>query len=145
MLRQNTTSLLNGSGPLGKRGLFMSWTWEAIVIRALLVLGLAGASYHLRPFQLNLSASVALGAILGIVGVLVEIRLERASLKKLIGAVVGSMLGILLALMASHLLFMTAIEEKSVSFTTYRVDPATNGRRKFCPINIIVVPCQESR
>jgi len=94
----------------------MSWNWEKIIVRAIIILGLAAASYHLRPFQLSSSMAFFLGAGLGILTVLVEVRLERASLKKLIGAVVGSILGILAAFIASHLLFMTAIEQKSVSF-----------------------------
>jgi len=94
----------------------MSWTREAIILRTLIVLGLAGASYHLRPFQLSSSTSLALGAVLGFLTVVVEMRLEKASLKKLIGAVVGSFVGILVAFMASHLLFLTSIEERSLSF-----------------------------
>jgi len=60
--------------------------------------------------------SIALGAVLGILAVFLEARLERASLKKLIGAVFGSILGVLVALMASHLLNLTLIEGKSLSF-----------------------------
>ena len=44
----------------------MSWTWESIVVRAVIVLGLAGASYHLRPFQLSSSMAMALGVVLGV-------------------------------------------------------------------------------
>ena len=57
-----------------------------------------------------------MGAVLGILVVILEARLEKASLKKLIGAVVGSILGVLSALMVSHLLNLTLIEEKSLSF-----------------------------
>jgi uncharacterized protein YacL len=45
-----------------------------------------------------------------------EIRLEQASLKRLIGAAVGSILGILGALMMSHLLNLTAIDKSALSF-----------------------------
>ncbi|HLY62762.1 MAG TPA: PIN domain-containing protein [Terriglobia bacterium] len=94
----------------------MSWNWELFAVRMLFILGLAAASYHLRPFQLESLPSTALGAVLGILVVILEARLERASLKKLIGAGVGSILGILAALMVSHLLNLTLIEEKSLSF-----------------------------
>jgi uncharacterized protein YacL len=94
----------------------MSWNWELFVVRMLFVLGLAAASYHLRPFQLESLPSAVLGAVLGVLVVILEARLERASLKKLIGAGVGSILGILAALMVSHLLNLTLIEEKSLSF-----------------------------
>jgi uncharacterized protein YacL len=94
----------------------MSWNWELLIIRTVFVLGFVAASYHLRPFQLNSFMSIALGAVLGILAVFLEARLERASLKKLIGAVFGSILGVLVALMASHLLNLTLIEGKSLSF-----------------------------
>ncbi|MHB8653854.1 MAG: PIN domain-containing protein [Terriglobia bacterium] len=94
----------------------MSWNWETFIVRATFALGFVAASYHLRPFQLNSLMSIALGAVLGILAVFLEARLERASLKKLIGAVFGSILGVLVALMASHLLNLTLIEGKSLSF-----------------------------
>src|SRR6266404_1578155 len=94
----------------------MSWNLEMGIVRAIFVLGLVAASYHLRPFQLNSFMSSALGALLGILVVFIEARLEKASLKRLIGAVVGSILGVLSALMISHLLNLTLIEEKSLSF-----------------------------
>src|SRR5579859_3966337 len=94
----------------------MSWNWEIIIVRMAFALGFVAASYHLRPFQLNSLMSIALGAVLGILAVFLEARLERASLKKLIGAVFGSILGVLVALMASHLLNLTLIEGKSLSF-----------------------------
>jgi uncharacterized protein YacL len=90
--------------------------WEMTLVRAIIVLSLVAASYHLRPFQLNPLSSVILGAVLGIFTVLLEVRLEKASLKKLIGAAIGSILGILAALMMSYLLTQTSIEERSVSF-----------------------------
>ena len=90
--------------------------WEMLFVRAMIILGLIAASYHLRPFQLNSLMSCVLGAVLGIFTVLLESRLEKTSLKKLIGAVFGAILGILAALMASHLLNLTSIEEKSLSF-----------------------------
>jgi len=94
----------------------MSWNWETFIVRMTFALGFVAASYHLRPFQLNSLMSIALGAVLGILAVFLEARLERASLKKLIGAVFGSILGVLVALMASHLLNLTLIEGKSLSF-----------------------------
>jgi uncharacterized protein YacL len=45
-----------------------------------------------------------------------EVRLEKASLKRLMGAAFGSILGILGALMISHLLSLTAIDKSVSSF-----------------------------
>src|SRR5690242_6606825 len=94
----------------------MSWNWELLGVRVIFVLGLVAASNHLRPFQLDSLLSSSMGALLGILVVVLEARLEKASLKKLIGAAAGSILGILSALMVSHLLNLTLIKQKFLSF-----------------------------
>ncbi len=91
-------------------------SWEMAVIRSVFVVILMAASFHLRPFHLSPLNSVLVGALLAFFFVLFEMRLERASLKKLIGAAVGSILGILGALMISHLLNLTSIEKSFISF-----------------------------
>ncbi len=91
-------------------------TWEMAVVRAIFVIVLTAASYHLRPFQLSLLSSALFGAGLGIFLVVFEMRLEKASLKRLIGATFGSVLGILGALMISHLLNFISIGKNSLSF-----------------------------
>jgi uncharacterized protein YacL len=91
-------------------------SWEMAVIRSIFVLILVAASYHLRPFGLSGLNSILVGTLMGFFFVLFEMRLERASLKKLIGAALGSILGILGALMISHLLNLTSIEKSSISF-----------------------------
>ena len=57
-----------------------------------------------------------LGACLGVFFIFFEMRLEKASLKRLIGAAAGSIFGILGALMISHLLSITALDKVSLSF-----------------------------
>ncbi len=91
-------------------------SWEMALVRALFVILLIMATCHLRPFQLSFLNSALLGTGLGISFVIFEIRLEQASLKRLIGAAVGSILGILGALMISHLLSVTSIDKTSISF-----------------------------
>jgi uncharacterized protein YacL len=91
-------------------------TWEMAIVRIVFVVVIIAASVHLRPFQLSLYASALLGGFLGIIFVLFEARLERASLKRLIGAAVGSILGILGALMMSNMLNMATIERSTLSF-----------------------------
>ena len=91
-------------------------SWEMAVVRLTFILVLAAASFELKPFHFSSLVSGLLGAVLGIVFVLYEVRLERASLKRLIGAAVGSILGIAGALMMGHLLNLTAIEKSSLSF-----------------------------
>ncbi len=91
-------------------------SWEMAIVRIVFVVVIIAASVHLRPFQLSSYASALLGASLGIVFVLFEARLEKASLKRLIGAAAGSILGILGALMMSHMLNMATIERSTLSF-----------------------------
>jgi len=91
-------------------------SWEMVVVRVIFVLVLTAASYHLQPFHLPSWVSGLLGMALGIFFVLFELRLERASLKRLLGAAVGSILGIAGALMMGHLLNLTAIDKNSLSF-----------------------------
>ena len=89
---------------------------EMAAVRAIFILVLVAASYHLRPFHLSPLFSILLGALLGVLFILFEVRLEKASLKRLIGAAIGSILGILGAVMISYLLSFTAVEKSSASF-----------------------------
>src|SRR5208283_47532 len=89
---------------------------EMGVIRVIFVIVITAAAIHLHPFGLSEIKSAVLGAVLGIIFIFFEIRLEKASLKRLMGAAFGSILGILGALMISHLLNMTAIDKAANSF-----------------------------
>jgi uncharacterized protein YacL len=91
-------------------------SWEMAGVRTVFVIIIIVASTHLRPFGLSGIRSALLGLALGIFFIFFEMRLEKASLKRLIGAAIGSILGILGALMISHLLNMTAIEKNAISF-----------------------------
>ena len=91
-------------------------SWEMAVVRIIFVFVIIAASVHLRPFGLSQAASALAGLGLGIFFIYFEMRLERASLKRLIGAAVGSIMGILGALMMSHLLSLTSIDKSSLSF-----------------------------
>ena len=91
-------------------------SWEMGTVRVIFVIIITTAAMHLRPFGLSELRSVILGVLLGLFFVLFEIRLEKASLKRLLGAAFGSILGILGALMISHLLNMTAIDKAANSF-----------------------------
>jgi len=90
--------------------------WEMAAVRAIFLLVIIIASYQFQPFHLSRLMCALLGAALGLLLVAFEMRLEKTSLKRLIGAAVGSTLGILGALMISHLLNFTSIERNSISF-----------------------------
>ncbi len=91
-------------------------SWEMTGIRIIFLLVIIVASFQLHPFGLSKSLAALLGAALGVFFVFFEMRLEKASLKRLIGAATGSIFGILGALMISHLLSLTALDKVSLSF-----------------------------
>ena len=74
---------------------------DLTIIRAFFVLLVTCAAGFLQPLQLDRAVAAAAGAMAGILIVLFEIRLKKVSLKRLIGAAVGSVLGILGAYLMS--------------------------------------------
>lgn len=67
---------------------------DLLLIRALFVLILTAAAYFLQPFGLTSPLAAGTGIIFGLLIVVFEVRLKQVSLKRLIGAAVGSVLGI---------------------------------------------------
>src|SRR5579862_5833105 len=74
------------------------------MVRAFFVAVLACAAFFLHPFELSGPIAAALGALVGAGVVLFELRIRQVSLKKLIGAAAGSVLGILGAFLISLVL-----------------------------------------
>src|SRR3974377_7746 len=74
------------------------------IIRILFVIVLGLAGYVLRPFHLPPPFAAIAGAAFGGAIVLFEVRLKKVSLKRLIGAAFGSVLGILGAYLISLVL-----------------------------------------
>lgn len=68
---------------------------DLVVIRVLFILITAISSYELRPLGLERWPATGVGLLFGLAVILFEIRLRSMSLKRLIGAVIGSILGIL--------------------------------------------------
>ena len=92
-------------------------SFEMGLARAIFIISLALVARQLRPWNLSPWTSLALGFLLGLVFVLFEARLEKVTLKRLIGAAVGSILGILGAWMVSLLLVGSlAVRGSTVSF-----------------------------
>jgi uncharacterized protein YacL len=77
---------------------------DLLVIRILFVGLLSCAAFFLRPFQLDGPYAAAVGAAAGVFVVIFEIRVKQISLTRLIGAAVGSVLGILGAYLISLVL-----------------------------------------
>jgi uncharacterized protein YacL len=77
---------------------------DLTVVRVIFVLVVAGSAYFLQPFGAPPLVSAAGGLLLGIAIILFEIRLKQVSLKRLIGAAFGSVLGIFGAFLMSLVL-----------------------------------------
>jgi len=67
---------------------------DLIFVRLLFVIVVAAACYFIEPFQLSKLQDAGLGALVGAAIVLFEWKLRNVSLKRLIGAAIGSILGI---------------------------------------------------
>ncbi len=76
---------------------------DLTLVRIIFVVVLGACAYKLEPFQPALLAGVA-GLVLGLAIIFFEIRLEQISLKRLIGAAFGSVLGIFGAFLMSLVL-----------------------------------------
>ena len=74
------------------------------------------AGYHFHPFGLPSWADALIGLAFALSVFLFEVRLQRASLRRLIGAAVGSILGILGSYLMGLVLLRTSIPEDSRSF-----------------------------
>jgi uncharacterized protein YacL len=74
---------------------------EMVILRILFIAALGCAAYFLQPFQLAPTAAIAVGLAAGIGVVGFELRIQKISMKRLIGAAFGSILGILGAFLMS--------------------------------------------
>src|ERR1700690_2705789 len=77
---------------------------DLLILRVFFVTVLACAAFFLHPFNLDGPVAVAVGGLVGAGVVLFEFRIRQVSLKKLIGAAFGSVLGILGAYLISLVL-----------------------------------------
>ncbi|MBM3812332.1 MAG: PIN domain-containing protein [Acidimicrobiia bacterium] len=93
---------------------------DLVLIRALFIVLLACAAYFLRPFQLDEQVSAAAGGASGLLIVLFEMRLKQVSLKRLIGAAFGSVLGILGAFLIS-LVLVQALGKESTTISFLQI------------------------
>ena len=69
--------------------------FDLVIVRVLFVIVLSVSAWLLHPFQLEAWIAALCGLVFGAGIIFFEIRLERVSLKRLIGAAFGSILGII--------------------------------------------------
>src|SRR5271154_4753103 len=90
--------------------------WDMLAMRLIFVTVCAGAGYHFRPFSLSKEMATLAGLLFAIGVILFEVRLRRASLRRLIGAAIGSIMGILGAYLTSLIFTHTTLPESTRSF-----------------------------
>jgi uncharacterized protein YacL len=94
---------------------FGTW-WDQLVVRLVFATACIAAGYHFHPFGLSRPAAAIVGLAFSISVFLFEIRLQRASLRRLIGAAVGSILGIIGAYLMGLVMTRTTMPEDTRSF-----------------------------
>src|SRR5580704_12707586 len=90
--------------------------WDMLGIRIVFTVVCASAGFHFRPFGLSKELAALAGFLSAIAVILFEVRLRKASLRRLIGAAIGSILGILGAYLTSLIFTHTTMPESTRSF-----------------------------
>lgn len=90
--------------------------WDMLAFRFIFAVFCTVAGFHFRPFGLSRQYAAVAGLIFAIGVILFELRLRKASLRRLIGAAAGSILGILGAYLTSLILEHTTIPDSTRSF-----------------------------
>lgn len=78
--------------------------FDVVLIRLVFTAILIGAGYVLHPIPAHRLVSAGVAALIGLAIILFELRIRRASLKTLIGAAVGSIMGIVGAFLIGSLI-----------------------------------------
>ena len=100
----------------GSRGRMFGTWWDYFLVRIVFATACTAAGFHFHPFGLRPAVAAAMGLLSSFAVILFEMRLQRASMRRLIGAVVGAILGLLAALLLNLVLTHTTIPEGSRSF-----------------------------
>jgi uncharacterized protein YacL len=103
--------------PQEKPGSFWDMLAFKIVFSAVCVV----VGYHFRPFSISKEAGGAAGLLFAMAVIFFETRLQRISLRRLIGASAGSILGILGAYLTSLIFTHTTMPESTRSFFSLAV------------------------
>src|ERR1700733_6974536 len=90
--------------------------WDMLGIRIIFTAICVAAGFHFRPFSVSKEYGSFVGALFAVAVILFELRLRRASLRRLIGAATGSILGIVGAYFTTLVLSHTSMPESTRSF-----------------------------
>jgi uncharacterized protein YacL len=111
--KEEPSTLSEGLTPESREPNFLI---DIVIVRTIFALTLVVAAYFIRPFGLEGLSAVLLGLTSALCIIYFEHRVRRASLRRLIGAAVGSILGIIGATMIGSLLTATVFETNSLSY-----------------------------
>src|SRR5260221_10894921 len=106
---------LRPATPAQTQSEFGNW-WDHLMVRLIFAIACIAAGYHFHPFGLSNLMAAGVGLLFSVSVFLFEIRLQRASLRRLIGGAIGSILGILGAYLVGLVLARTAISQGLRSF-----------------------------
>jgi uncharacterized protein YacL len=114
---ESTPAKVSSRSAHGQVGTF----WDMLAIRFIFVVVCGAAGFHFRPFSLSPETATLAGVGFAVAVIFFELRLRRATLRRLIGAVTGSILGILGAYLTSLILTHTTMPESTRSFFSLAV------------------------
>ncbi len=86
------------------------------IIRALLFVAILVSGYYVRPFGSSLPLTVSFSAGIGFIILLAEMRIRKLSLKTLLGAALGSIMGIIGASLISIVIGRMILDPKTETF-----------------------------
>ncbi len=86
---------------------------DLAIVRVIFILVISGCAYYFQPFQLPPVMAAIGGLLVGAAIIVFELRVEKVSLKRLIGAAFGSVLGIFGAFLMSLVLSKVNVENSA--------------------------------
>src|SRR6266704_183837 len=89
---------------------------DIVIVRLIFAITLTLVAYFIQPFGFSGLYTIVLGLTSAVGIIYFEHRLKRATLKRLIGAAIGSIMGIVGASLISHMLTDTVFDTNSLSF-----------------------------
>src|SRR5271154_6304881 len=95
--------------------------WDMLALKIVFTAVCVVVGFHFRPFSISQEAGAAAGLFFAFAVIFFETRLQRISLRRLIGASSGSILGILGAYLISLIFTHTTMPESTRSFFSLAV------------------------
>ncbi len=95
--------------------------WDMLALKIVFTAVCVVVGYHFRPFSISQEAGAGAGLLFAVAVIFFETRLQKISLRRLIGASAGSILGILGAYLTSLIFTHTTMPESTRSFFSLAV------------------------